>query len=224
MRLTTSSISILLLSLVLLALAPVAGARPAGGAADEESALPSRVANAIGRTELALDSAARSIGSRELTKAVASLGAVRFGLADADKAARRQMRAKPSEDSETAPGPDAVVAVLTLDQEAVTTIAGLFNRRTGVLVQNLSTALAAALNLRDRLLASVTKLNPEGAGADYSDGMADSVTGYDDEVANLSEALADDVLSPAARTALTGGLARAKAARSRVTKAFGGGE
>jgi hypothetical protein len=82
-RLTTSSISILLLSLVLLALAPVAGARPAGGGADEESALPSRVANAIERTELALDSATRSIGSREMTKAVASLGAVRFGLADA---------------------------------------------------------------------------------------------------------------------------------------------
>ena len=207
-----------------LLLAAPGSARELGGGADEESALPSRVANAIKRAELSLDATSQSLARREAVKAVASLASLRLSLVDADKAARRQMSAKPDEDAETTPGPDSVVAVLTLDQTAITTVSGLFNRRTGVLVQNLASALVAAMNNRDRLLASVIKLNPEGAGADYADGMADSVGSYDDEVANLSEALADDQLSPVARSTLTVALTRSKAARTRVTKAFGGGE
>ena len=135
------------------------------------------------------------------------------------------MKAAPAdEDAETTPGPDSVIAVLGLDQTAVTTIADLFNRRTGVIVNSLASGLVAAMNNRDRLLTSVIKLDPEGAGADYADGMADTVESYDDEVANITEALADDQLSPVGRSALTAALARSKAARSKVTTAFGGGE
>jgi hypothetical protein len=206
-----------------LLLASPSSARVLGGGADE-TVLPSRVANAIKRAELSLDGASQSIGSGEAAKAVASLNSVRLNLVDADKAARRQMKAAPAEDAETTPGPDSVIAVLTLDQSAVTTISDLFNRKTGVIVNSLASGLVTAMNIRDRLLTSVIGLNPEGAGADYADGMADSVGGYDDEVANISEALADDLLSPVGRQALTAALSRSKATRSRVTKAFGGGE
>ena len=207
-----------------LLLAAPAAAAVLGGGNDEESALPSRVANAIKRAELSLDGASQAIDGGDTREAVASLTSVRLNLAAADKAGRRQMSTKPSEDAETTPGPDSVVAVLTLDQEAVTRLSGLFNRKSGVLVQSLSSSLLAAQNVRDRLLASGTKLDPEGAGADYADGMADSVGGFDDEVANIAEALADDQLTSVARKVLTAALTRSKAARSRVTNAFGGGE
>jgi hypothetical protein len=196
-----------------------------GGGGDDETALPSRVANAIKRAELSLDEASQSIAGGETPKAVALLNSFRLSLVDADKAARRQMKAAPAdEDAETTPGPDSVIAVLTLEQTSITTISDLFNRRTGVLVNSLASKLVAALNDRDKLLTSVIKLNPEGAGADYADGMADSVESYDDEVANITEALADDQLSPVGRSALTAALTQSKAARSKVTKAFGGGE
>jgi len=192
---------------------------------DDEVVLPSRVSNAIKRAELSLDKVSQSLAGGEIPKAVVSLNSFRLSLVDADKAARRQMTAAPAdEEAETTPGPDSVIAVLGLEQTAVTTIADLFNRRTGVIVNSLASGLVAAMSNRDSLLTSVIKLDPEGAGADYADGMADTVETYDDEVANITEALADDQLSPAGRSALTAALARSKAARSKVTTAFGGGE
>ncbi len=213
------------LTIVLGLLLAAPGSAVAQEEPDDEVVLPSRVANAIKRAELSLDKASQSIDSGETPKAVASLNSFRLNLVAADKAARRQMKAAPAdEDAETTPGPDSVIAVLSLDQAAATTISGLFNRKTGVIVNSLAAGLVAAMNNRDRLLTSVIKLDPEGAGADYADGMADSVESYDDEVANIAEALADDRLSPVGRSALTAALTRSKAARSKVTNAFGGGE
>jgi hypothetical protein len=54
--------------------------------------------------------------------------------------------------------------------------------------------------------------------------MADTVDGYADEVANLTEALADDKLSAGGKSALTAALNRSKATAAKIDTAFGGGE
>jgi hypothetical protein len=207
----------------------------------EEAVLPSRVSNAINRTENLLDSASVSIDTGDKAGATSALNGVRLNIYRADKAARAQMNAAapvdeeeapdPPEDApeapdapETSPGPDSVVAVLSLDQTVVTSIAGLFDGKQGTVLAPLSSGLFAAMNARDKLLAAVIALDPEGAGADYADGMADTVAGYDDEVANLTEALATDTLSAGGKKVLTAALNQSKATQAKIAAAFGGGE
>jgi len=74
------------------------------------------------------------------------------------------------------------------------------------------------------MLDAVIALDPEGAGADYADGMADTLEGYVDEIANLAEALCVDLLSRAGRAGLSQALMRSQAAQAKVNAAFGGGE
>jgi hypothetical protein len=193
--------------------------------ADDPVVLPSRVAAGIRRTEAALANAETDIDEAEYTKAIVSLRAVRQNLARTDKAARRQMNAVPTDpEAETTPGPASVIAALTVDQEAVMTLAGLFNGNSGTLVTALASTITSAQQIRDRLLSAVIALDPEGAGADYADGMPDTLDGYTDEVANLTEALADDTLSTGGKAALQAALARSKATLAKMNAAFGGGE
>ena len=201
--------------------ATIAQAEPA----DEVVVLPSRVAAAIRRTENSLAKAEEHVDEAEYAKAIISLRAVRKGLARADKAARRQMNAVPADpEAETTPGPDAVIAVLSVHQEVIVVVAGLFAGNSGTLVGALSTTLSTAQITRDTLLAEVLALYPEGAGVGYADGMADTLDGYADEVANLTEALADDSLSAGSKSALNPALARSKATEAKINTAFGGGE
>ena len=122
-------------------------------------------------------------------------------------------------------GPDSVTAVLKLEQVAITRLAGLYDTVADPVVLNrIGSAMDVALTMRDRMLNAVIALNPEGAGLAYADGMADSVDGYTDEVANLTEALKVDRLTTSARSALANALSRSQAAAAKVTAAFGGGE
>jgi hypothetical protein len=195
-------------------------------AEDDEVVLPSRVANAIARAQKLLDAAGTSVDTGDTVKAVASLKAVHSAILRADRAARAQMNAPvdPNAEEGSTTGPDSVIAVLTLDQTAVTTIAGLFDTKSGLVVDSATHALFGTMNTRDKLLNAVIALPAEGAGADYSDGMADTVTGYDDEVANLSEALSSDKLSVGGQKVLTAALAQSKKTQAAATAAFGGGE
>jgi hypothetical protein len=162
---------------------------------------------------------------------VVSLRAVRNNMYRADRAARVQMNAAPpvdpddegGEDAVTT-GPDSVVAVLTLDQTIVMSLAGLFDTHSQGVVVSLTHTLFQTMSARDKLLASVIALDPEGAGADYADGMADTLDGYSDEVANLQEALNSDALSAGGRKVLTAALAKSQATLAAITAAFGGGE
>ena len=195
----------------------------------DEVVLPSRVSTAINRAEISLDTAIGAVDGGDTAKAVASLQALRQNLFRADRAARQQMNAAPpaEEDADvevTTTGPDSVIAVLTLDQTVATTLAGLFDKKQGTILSGFSSGLFAALNTRDKLLTAVIALDPEGAGVDYADGMADTVAGYDDEVANLSEALATDQLSVGGKKVLTAALNQSKATQAKVAAAFGGGE
>jgi hypothetical protein len=204
---------------------PPAAAAQVAPPADDPVVLPSRIAAAIRRTETALANAEKHVDEAEYTKAIVSLRAVRASLARADKAARRQMNAVPADpEAETTPGPDSVIAALAVDQEAVMTAAGLFNGNSGTLVTALASTITTAQLIRDRLMNAVIALDPEGAGAPYADGMPDTLDGYADEVANLTEALADDKLSAGGAAALRAALARSNATLAKMNVAFGGGE
>jgi len=197
--------------------------------ADEAVVLPSRVSAAILRATGAVDRTEARIDDTGYAGALLSLKAIGADIGRANRAAVRQLNAVPPEDEEggevTPPGPDSVVAVLTAEQSAVTRLAGLFDAVTNVPVVNgLNSALTSAQATRDKLVNAVVGLDPEGAGVDYADVMADTVDGYADEVANLTEALQLDRLTPAGRAALNRALTRAKATQAKINAAFGGGE
>jgi len=210
--------------------------------ADDEVVLPSRVANAINRAEISLDSASQALDSGDNVTAIASFKSLRFNIFRADRAARAQLNAvppvddeaeepeapeapeAPEEPEESTAGPDSVIAVLALDQLVATSVSGLFDMKGGTILAPMTSGLFTAMNTRDKLLTSVIALDPEGAGADYADGMADTVGGYDDEVANFTEALRDDQLSVGGRKVLSAALIQSKATQARVIAAFGGGE
>jgi hypothetical protein len=194
--------------------------------AEDEVVLPSRVGAAIERAQNAVERTEARIDDGQYAASLKSLAAFAVDITGAHRAGVQQMNAEPADpEAETTPGPDAVVAVLALEQASITRLSGMFDRIISSNVVNaLNAALAAAGNKRKALLNRVVGLDPEGAGADYADGMADTVDGYADEVANLTEALKIDQLSSAGRAALTRALARAQAAANAVNAAFGGGE
>jgi hypothetical protein len=197
---------------------------------DETVVLPTRVAAAIARAQASLDKAAEHIDEGEYAKAVVSLRALKNNMYRADRAARAQMSAAapadPGEEGGEAatPGPDSVVAVLALDQTIVTSLAGLFDARSQTVVVAMTHTLFQTMSARDKLLAAVTALDPEVDGAAYADGMADTLDGYTDELANIQEALATDTLSTGGRKVLTAAIAKSQATLAAITAAFGGGE
>jgi hypothetical protein len=224
-------------ALFVLALAGSASAGPAkqaklgpntkarSAAEDEAVVLPSRVATAIRRAQNSFAKAEEHVDEAEYKTALISLRAVLNWVTAADKAARRQMNAVPADpEAETTSGPDSVVAVLTMDQGIVVGLAALLNGQPGLLDGPIGTTLAGVQSTRDKLLDAVIALDPVGAGAVYADAMADTVDGYADEVANLSEALQDDTLTAGGKSALTAALARSQATLAKINTAFGGGE
>jgi hypothetical protein len=206
------------------AAAPVAKAKAAQD--DDEVILPGRVANAIRRTTNSLNNAEQHIDENEFPQAVTSLRAARKNMYRADKAARHQMNAvvDPEAEDESTAGPDSVIAVLALDTAVVQQASALFDTNSKSVVDALSPTLYRTMGSRDRLLDSVIALDPEGAGADYSDGMADTVDGYTDEAASIAEALSDDTLSAGGRRVLQPALSKSQLTAAKVTLAFGGGE
>jgi hypothetical protein len=221
----------LALSLSVVASASAAPAEPlAATSADVLEAegavvLPRRLAVAIGKTNTSLLNAEKRVTAGTLGKAIVSLRAARQNLLQADRIARRQMTAVPADpEAETTPGPDSVMAVLALEQQAVSRLAGLFSGHSGPVVTALRSTIAVTQQTRGRLLQKVIGLDPEGAGADYADGMADTLDGYTVEVADLTGALAGGTLSTEGATALNKALARSQAALATVTAAYGGGE
>jgi hypothetical protein len=197
------------------------GAAPA---ADDEVVLPSSVANAIRRTERSACKAEEHVDEGEYSQAVVSLRSLRRNMYRADRAARRQMNAVVDPEAETTPGPDAVIAVLGLESDVVTTVSGLFDGNSQGVVDGATHALFRTLNARDRLLDAVIALDPEGAGADYSDGMTDTVDGYTDEVASITDAIGDGQLSPGGGRVLRAALNQVTATSAKVSAAFGAGE
>jgi hypothetical protein len=214
--------STLSLGAVLAALGAVA---PLAAADDDAPVLPSRVQQAITRTTNAIDKAQDHVDDGEYTKAIGSLRAARVNMYRGDRAVARVLAAPPADpEAETTPGVDAAVAFLAAEHHLVVTAAGLFDANSKGVVDALTHAVFRTLNARDKLLDSIIALDPEGAGAAFADGMADTVADYDDEVANVSDALADDQLSAGGRAVLLKVQQQVTATDAKVNAAWGGGE
>jgi hypothetical protein len=192
---------------------------------DPEIVLPTRVLKSIQRADISLDRAVEYVDAGDTPKAVTALKAVRKNMTRVDKAARRQLTAVPADpEAETTPGPDSVIAALALDHNIVTTLAGLFDTKQGIVVDGISPLLFATMNARDSLLDAVIALDPEGAGAPYADAMPDVLPDFDDEVANFDEASSDDQLSAGGAKVISKALAQSQATQAKLAVAYGGGE
>jgi hypothetical protein len=216
------------LSLMGRSLGPLEGGQPRAVlvAEDDEVVLPTRVGSAIERASNAMERAEAAIGDHDRVAASAAFYAVVANVSRARRAALVQISTPPADpEAEVTTGPDSVAAVLTLDQAIITRSAGLLDQVVRPrLIARVDAALRASDANRLLILNAVIALDPETDGAAYADSMADTLDGYTDETANLSEALAADRLAPAARTALTSALSRSKSTADKVTAAFGGGE
>jgi hypothetical protein len=195
-------------------------------AEDDEVVLPGRLAAAINRTNRAVDRAEAAIDDHRPRAARRALRATIKNAPRATAAGMHQMNAVPVDpEAETTPGPDAAIAVLNLHQGTIIRLSGLFDTLLWPrVITKLNRAMTVSHNQRMRVVNAVVGLDPEGAGADYADGMADAVDGYGDEVSAISEALSDDHLTKTSRAALSAARAHAISAQTKVTAAFGGGE
>ena len=108
---------------------------------DDAVALPSRVANAINRTEISLDAASASLDSGDKAGATASLNGVRLNIYRADKAARSADVRGPRGPAEAEDAPegattpaDSVVAVLGARPDGRDDVAGLFDGKQGAIL------------------------------------------------------------------------------------------
>ena len=193
---------------------------------DDDIVLPSRVAVSVSSpAQDSVDLSALRVNNRRWKLANRALAGVKVNVVRAHRAGMYQMALPVAEEAETTPGPDSAIAVLTLEQGVITNLAALFD---GIpvghplVIKNPSEALTQANAKRDQMLDAILALDPEEAGAPYADAMTDTVDGYADEVANLTEALQRDALTAAARAELTKALKKSTATAARISPPFGG--
>ena len=214
-------------------------------AADPEedgTPLPGSVATTISRANTSLTKAVTRLQHRRKPiSAVRSLAALRTDVSKAHKAGMAQIGRPPADpESDDPPGPVSVVAVLNFEHQVAVRLLPAFNglRRRKV-VLGLRNTLSTTFTYRNRMLNAVIALPPEGAGADYADGMADTIGIYATEVNLYTAALNQWVeatlpvqpapmgtyrLTPAGHSALQIALVRVGNTRTKFDTAFGGGE
>jgi len=211
---------------VMLTFAVGVGTGPATADSTPSTATAKAALTHIQRADAALARAGSSIRAHKYTLAVRSLTAARAQTSAANVAAMALIGAPPTDpESDDPPGPPAVLAALKLDSRISAGSVALFNKQTRPrLVQELRLAVKTAQVRQDTVLNRVIALPPEGAGSDYADSMADTLAMYTRQVTTISTALRTFTLTPAGTTGLTNALARAKATKAKVNRAFGGGE
>lgn len=181
----------------------------------------------IGRADDALQRAIAQIRAHHYAKARVSLRTVRRQGAQAQEIATSLIGAPPTDpESDDAPGPPAVLAVLGLEHRITMQVVDLFDgmKRFRVVVRALRKTLGSTHYRRDVTLTKVIRLPAEGARADYADGMADTLGIYTQEVRKVTTALKIYRLSPSGRVGLRQALVRVQATKAKVNRAFGGGE
>jgi hypothetical protein len=196
--------------------AQAVNAAPAARSVGSEATLAQRaLAQATARTR-----------AHQLVRARRSLAAVRSHSTAANRGALNLVGAPPTDpESDDPPGPPAVIRVVRLDFQLGTGAAALFNGHSATLfVRAVRRTVWAVQTRRAAVLAKVVGLAPEGDRTDYADGMADVLPIFTREVTFFTTALRTYRLSSTARSALNAALARARAARTSVQGAFGGGE
>jgi hypothetical protein len=202
---------------------PVMPRRPGAG---PMGAVPGSVSTLIRSADAALARVVARFAQHRYGLGLDALEALRTAAGKAHEAAVAQIGKPPTDpESDEPPGPPAVLAVLGLEHRIGTRIPAIFDgMKRKPVIDSLQYTLWVTHMKRDRMLDVVIGLGPEGAGADYADGMADTLPAFDNEVVTLLSGLETYVLTASGRTGLTNALERATATRNRVNEAFGGGE
>jgi hypothetical protein len=192
---------------------------------EDQTPLPSSVATPIRRAQVALQTTKARFQRRMYGRALTSLKTVRINMLRAHRAGIAQMSAPPPPEEDTPPGPDSVIAVLNLEHGVSNAVVRLFNGiARGTVVRQLRYTLWLTHTTRNKMLDPVIATNSGEEGGDYSDGMADTVGIYTNEVNLVTRALRQYRLSPGARRGLRNALTRVRATEARVNAVFGGGE
>ena len=204
---------------VTLALLP--GTAPASGAPQTAD-----VRTEVSRADSSIAHAVRRVRAEEYAAASRALDEAAGHVRRANLRAVALVGAPPSDpESDDPPGPPAVQAALRLDNRVSLQLVPVFDgmNRSRVL-EALRAVVRTAQLRRDAVLDRVLALPVEGDGADYGDGLADTLPSYSREVAAYTLGLDTYRLTTDARSALAIGLDRARAAEARMTAAYGGGE
>jgi excisionase family DNA binding protein len=188
--------------------------------------VPGSVSVPIERANVALARAEARFAQHRYGLGLNALEALRRAAGEAHQAAVAQIGKPPTDpESDEPPGPPAVLAVINLEHRIGMRIPAIFNgMRSKQVVHSLQDTLWTTHLRRDRMLDIVIALNQEGAGADYADGMADTLPAFNNEVITLQNGLGTYVLTASGRVGVANALERARATRDRVNDAFGGGE
>ena len=187
---------------------------------------PDSVSTAIELAQVALTIVERRIANHRFDEAPESLSILQHDIVQANRAAADQIGLPPSDpESDDPPGPASVFAALKLDHQVTIHLVSLFDGVSDAdVVTSLRHTLSRTQKARDDLLDAVIALPPEGARADYDDGMSDTLGVYPAEENLITTALLAFELTDPANTALTKLLARVQATDARVNAVWGGGE
>jgi uncharacterized membrane protein (UPF0182 family) len=196
------------------------------GGPPESVPVPEAVAIPIQQAKAALDEVEARFAGQQYDTAPESLKALRRYVVQANRAAATQIGLPPSDpESDDLPGPTAVFAALGLDHLVTLRLVSFFDGVTDRdALQSLQYTVSRTQSSRDALLDTVIALAPEGARADYDDGMADTLGVYPTEENLITTALLAYVLTDSARSSLTEVLARIQATEAKVARVWGGGE
>jgi DNA-binding FrmR family transcriptional regulator len=185
---------------------PPRGPGNPGAGAGRESAAPSRVTARVRRAEQALNRAQERIDDGDAAKAVAQLAAVRRALASASRSALKHVAAG------DAAGPASVETILAAEHDVVTGTTDSFDGQDGDVVSALTATLKQSLDARDDAVAAIAALGVSDQ-AEYGDVLDQGSSQLADELDGIAEALSDDTLTDAAKSALTDAKAQVKATK-----------
>ena len=192
----------------------------------QAATLSTAAATPITAANANLATAIQQVNQRQIAAAITTLVSLQGNVTKANNNAMALIGKPPTDpESDDPPGPPAVIAALALDHRVTMGIVPLFNgRKRSDIVHELRDTLWVTHTLRQQMLNRVTGLAPEGAGADYSDDMSDTLGLYTAEVTLVTKALQTYQLTASGRLGLTNALARVKLAKATMDKAYGGGE
>jgi hypothetical protein len=183
------------------------------------------VSRHVTRARAALDAAIASLQDQRHRAAVTNLRTLKKQVRKAHTAAKALIGLPPTDpESDDPPGVAAVLNVAGLEHRVTTQLAPRFDGLDDdAVVGPLGNALIVADTCRHVLLRKVIAL-AAGKLDDYSDGLADTLPGYKNELGAIHTALTMDDLATLGRSALEEARQVVAATQEKMKKAFGGGE
>jgi hypothetical protein len=180
---------------------------------------------AVTRAKTALAKALTNVQRHHFNAAAGNLDVLRHQTRVAHTGATSLIGKPPTDpESDELPGVAAVQSVAGLEHSiAVKLVPGLKEVTRAATVRDLGNELDLAVACRDVMLAKVIALKP-AARDDYTDGLADTLPGYDQELNAMTTALAGTGYTGPARTRIQTAQTTVTSTRTDMQRVFGGGE